>query len=59
MVVIATVGEEGCLVSVARGDFHADDLAIEVDGAFQVGNLEMYVSDSWCRCHRSIVNCCR
>src|ERR1043165_607402 len=46
VVVIATGGEEGRGVAEALRELEAEDVAIEADGAFEVGDLEVGVADA-------------
>jgi hypothetical protein len=44
VMVVAAGGEEGCGVSEAGGDVKAEDAVVEVEGALEVGDLEMDVA---------------
>src|SRR4051812_8530276 len=45
VVVIAPGGQERQLIADAAGDREAEDVAVEADGALEVGHLEMDVAD--------------
>jgi hypothetical protein len=48
MVVVAARRQEGRLRAVALHEVEAHDVAVEADGAVEVGDLEMDMADAGC-----------
>jgi len=46
VMMVTTCGNEGCLGTVALGEFETEDAAVEGKGALQVRHLEMNVADA-------------
>jgi hypothetical protein len=53
VVVVATGRDEDRLVAVARLLLEAEDADVEVEGALEVGDLEVHVADVHARIDRS------